>query len=542
MALFKLQARQEDNIEAIMRKSREQKELKPTIKLKGTGLLEQLSVIKQKVQESLGEHVKDYQLITTDKEWIEYCNKAVEDGYVAVDTETDSLDSILAHLVGVCIYSKSQKPAYVPVGHISVVTEQKVEPQVSLSAITKGMEILKNAKCIFHNAYYDLVIIYQNIGVMLEAYDDTLIMAWYMNENEQHGLKYLYDKYCETSGIHTFGELFEGIPCCYVPYNIFMAYGAKDAYMTYKLWEFYKQYMTHGTKECTECGLDRLVTVYETVERPLIGVLVDMKIRGIKFDFEKAKELKIKYTKLKEEAEKEFHKAVEPLKKEILERQKLYGDIKYPVNFNSSSQIKVLFYEIIKTGVIFKKEPTGTGKHVIEEILNNKKYANKPIYYIASALQEVKKYDKLIGSFIDKLSEDAIKHNGRVFTSFNQVGTNTLRMSSSSPNLQQVPSHNDDIRNMFIPDKDCVLVNLDFSQQEMMAVASLADDDKMLESFHLGRDIYSHVASIAFNKPYEECLEFNPDGTTNKEGKDRRKQAKAICLGGQTPHIVEILY
>ena len=92
-----------------------------------------------------------------------------------------------------------------------------------------------------------------------------------------------------------------------------------------------------------------------------------------------------------------------------------------------------MFYEIIKTGVIFKKEPTGTGKHVIEEILNNKKYANKPIYYIANALQEVKKYDKLIGSFIDKLSEDAMVHNGRVFTSFNQVGTNTLRMSSSNP-------------------------------------------------------------------------------------------------------------
>ena len=75
----------------------------------------------------------------------------------------------------------------------------------------------------------------------------------------------------------------------------------------------------------------------------------------------------------------------------------------------------------------------------------------------------------------------------------------------------------------------------------MMAVASLADDDKMLESFHLGRDIYSHIASVAFGVPYEECLEFNSDGTTNKEGKNRRKKAKAIALGGQTPLIVEIL-
>jgi DNA-directed DNA polymerase len=98
-------------------------------------------------------------------------------------------------------------------------------------------------------------------------------------------------------------------------------------------------------------------------------------------------------------------------------------------------------------------------------------------------------------------------------------------------NLQQVPSKNKDIRNMFVAGEDKVFVFLDFSQQEMMAVASLADEKKMLESFNFGRDIYSHVASIAFNKKYEDCLEFNADGTTNKEGKERRKHAKAICLG-----------
>lgn len=98
-------------------------------------------------------------------------------------------------------------------------------------------------------------------------------------------------------------------------------------------------------------------------------------------------------------------------------------------------------------------------------------------------------------------------------------------------NLQQVPSKNKDIRNMFVAGKDRVFAFLDFSQQEMMAVASLANDKKMLESFNLGRDIYSHIASIAFDVPYEDCLEFNSDGTTNKEGKGRRKQAKAIALG-----------
>lgn len=98
-------------------------------------------------------------------------------------------------------------------------------------------------------------------------------------------------------------------------------------------------------------------------------------------------------------------------------------------------------------------------------------------------------------------------------------------------NLQQVPSKNKDIRNMFVAGENRVYVGIDFSQQEMMAVASLANDEKMLESFNLGRDIYSHIASISFGVPYEECLEFNADGSTNKEGKDRRKSSKAIALG-----------
>lgn len=98
-------------------------------------------------------------------------------------------------------------------------------------------------------------------------------------------------------------------------------------------------------------------------------------------------------------------------------------------------------------------------------------------------------------------------------------------------NLQQIPSKYKDIRQMFIPKKGNVFINCDYSQQEMMAVAALAQDKLMLESFAKGRDIYSHIASIAFGVPYEDCLEFCPDGTTNKDGKKRRKSSKAITLG-----------
>jgi len=533
MALFKLQERPTDNIEAIMRKTKEQKDIKPTIKLKGTSLLAKLNAIKQKVKETLGEHINDYQLITTDEEWIEYCKKAKEDEYIAIDTETDSLDSILAHLVGVCIYSKSQKPAYVPVGHISVITEQKIEPQVSIEAIKEGLNIIKDSKLIFHNAYYDLVVIYQNTGIMLNVYWDTLVSGHALNENESHSLKDLYIKYVHQQGeAHYFGELFDGIPACYVPYDIFMSYAAKDAKMTYDLYMFQKPYLTAGTEECAEYKLERVANLYHTELLPMIPVLVQMKLYGMPFDFKKAKELKIKYTKLKEEAEKEFNKALEFYKDDIMEYNKTHKEkpLEYPLNYNSPEQIKVLFYEIAKIGVVYRKEPTGTGKNVINSILHLEKFNNKPIRTIAQCLLNVKTYDKVIGSFIDKLTEDATLHGGKIFSNLNLTGTDTGRLSSSNPNQQNIPSHLKDIRQMFYAGENRVYISCDFSKQEPCILASTSKDPKLVEAFHSGLDIYSQIASMMYNLPYEECLEHYADGTTNKEGKERRSNAKKVTL------------
>lgn len=535
MALFKMPQRKQTDALYLINKARETSELKKRVKIKGTSLSARLEAIAKNVEESLGDLKDKYILLTTDQEWLDYCRNAVIDEYVAIDTETDSLDTQKANLVGVCIQSENQKPAYAPVGHISTITEQLMPNQVSLSAIKEGFNIIENSgvKQIYHNAYYDKCIIYNTVGVWLTVADDTLIMANLLNENESHSLKDLYVKYVleNSAESHKFNELFEGIPFCYIPPHVAYLYGAYDAKQTLELHRFFKPYLTVGTEECSECSLEKVSKLYEEVELPLINVLCKMKIRGISFDFEKAEELKVKYTKLKDDAEERFNTAVSAYSAQIVKRSQTYADIEYPVNYNSPSQLKVLFYDIIKTGVIFKKEPTGTGKHVLDVILSEKKYRDTQLYNIVTALSDVKKYDKLINSFIVKLSDDARIHNGKIHANFNQCGTNTMRLSSSQPNLQQCPSKNDDIRNMFIAGENRVLINLDFSQQEMMAVASLADDDKMLESFHKGRDIYSHIASIAFNVPYEDCLEFRLDGTTNYEGKERRKKSKAIALG-----------
>ena len=438
MALFNIPKRKEEDIHKAISKAREEAEYKPKIKLKGTSLLNKLDVIKQTVEQNLGEYKNSYLLITDDNSWIEYCKKAVQDGLVAIDTETTGLEfKDQKNLVGVCIQSPSQKPAYVPVGHISTITESLVKPQVSKEAITAGFKIIADstAKVLMHNAYYDLVVVYLNTGVWLNCYWDTLIAGVMLDENESHSLKYLYDKYVMNgeAGVHKFAELFDGLPFCYVPYNVGYLYAGHDAEMTLELYKFQKPYLTKGTEECNYSNLERVVNVFKDIEMPLVPILAEMRVRGIDFDFKRAEELKVKYSALKDKAEKAFHKAVEPFKDDILEYARNNGKIEYPINFNSPVQIKILVYDILKSGVIFKKEPTGTGSHVIEEVLSNKKYANTPLFKIMKSLSEVKKYDKLIGTFIDKLTEVAKESNGKIYFNMNQLGAKTGRLSSSNP-------------------------------------------------------------------------------------------------------------
>lgn len=532
MALFKLPERTTEDISNILKKTQEIH--KPKIKLKKGTLMEKISSISRLVEKNLGSEKDNFLLITDEREWINYCKKAVEDGVAALDTESTGLDNILCDIVGISLKSPSQKAMYIPIGHTSPVTEMPLGKQISREKVKEGLQILVdgNIKVYMHNAYFDTVLLKKQFDIWVWATFDTLIASHLLNENEQHGLKYLYSKYCvEGQKADKFAELFGGIPFNYIPPEVGFPYAAKDAEMSLKLGEFYEPFLTVGTQECSDYGLERISKLFWEVEMPIQRVVCDMKIRGIKFDFDRAKELKEKYTKLLEEAKEKFAKAVSPLEKEIRERMEIMGDIEYPLNFNSPKQLQILIYDIMKTDVIFQKEPRGTGKHVINAVMGQKKYEGTRVREILSALEEVKKYDKLISSFIDKLTEDALEHHGKIHPNFNQNGTDSQRFSSSNPNAQQIPAKNKDIRNIFVAGEDRVFVFLDFSQQEMMAIASLANDKKMLESFNLGRDIYSHIASIAFDVPYEDCLEFNSDGTTNKEGKDRRKHSKAIALG-----------
>ena len=436
MALFSLPKRTDEDISNILRKTQEKH--KPKIKLKKGTLMERISSISRLVERNLGNSKNDFLLITDEQEWVDYCKKAVEDGVVAIDTETTSLDNILCDIVGISMKSPSQKAMYIPIGHTSPITELLLRNQISREKVKEGLQILIDGKVkvFMHNAYFDIVLIKKEFGIWLWATFDTLNAAHLLNENEEHGLKYLYVKYC-TGGqkADKFAELFGAIPFNYIPPEVGFPYAAKDADMSLALGEFYEPFLTVGTQECTDYKLERIAKLFWEVEMPIQKVVCDMKIRGVNFDFARSRELKEKYTKLLEEAKENFAKAVSPLEKEIRERMEIMGDIEYPLNFNSPKQLQILIYDIMKTGVIFQKEPRGTGKHVMNAVMGQKKYEGTLLREIFSALGEVKKYDKLIGSFIDKLTEDALEHHGKIHCNFNQMGTESLRFSSSNPKV-----------------------------------------------------------------------------------------------------------
>ena len=433
MALFNIPKRKEVSITDIVKQAQEERTEKPKIKLKSGTLLGKLEAIKETVKKNLGDVADDYLLITTDEDFIDYCKKASMCEYVALDTETMGLEfDEQCSIVGISLMAKGMQAMYAPIGHLSTLTEELAPKQISKSALKRGIELLyeSNVDIIFHNAYYDLVVIYANTNIWLRIAWDTMPCAFLLNENESHSLKYLYDKYVMNgdAGVHKFAELFDGINFCYVPYNYAYIYAAHDAEMTLKLYEFQKPFMTKGTDECKEYKLEKISDIFFNEELPLIPILAEMKYRGIEIDMDRAKELHDKYTRLWEDAKQKYYDAVSYYKDDILAYNKIHSDkpIEYPVNYDSPLQLQILFYDIIKTGVIFKKEPRGTGKHVLEEVLANPKYRNTPFYKIVETLSNVKKYYKVLSTFVDELPKTAKRLGGRLHSNFNSCSAHCV--------------------------------------------------------------------------------------------------------------------
>ena len=511
--------------------------------------------IKQKVEyakdlslQVFGNKLDKIELVTDPNRIEEYLHNTLKNGILAVDTETNGLDRIDGKIAGICLYTPGEKGIYIPIGHVSYMTNQPLKDNVARETMENFFKVCNehNVKYILHNAKFDMHILYWMIGVKIVPYWDTLIAGQLLNENEPHGLKVLYQKYCvradEEQQVAKFNTLFNGIEFNSIPPSVGYMYAAFDPIMTYELYKFQEQYLDKEVGQyCYRKGLERVADVFREIEMPLIEVVFDMEVQGVDIDTELAKELKDKYTYY-------MNLAVDNFKAQIIELEVAGAfdelRVKHPDKFNkiselgdininiaSNAQLVILFYDVLKL------DPPKGQRSVGEEQL---KQLHHPL---VDCILEYRGMSKLLSTYIEAIPNHIAKKDGKLHANFNQYGAKTGRFSSSDPNLQNIPSKTKklsdgtvidaghDIRQMFIAGEGNVIIGGDFSQQEPRCLAHMSQDENMINAYLHGKDLYATIASKLYNKPYEECKEFRPDGTVNPEGKQRRSSVKPILLG-----------
>ena len=516
-------------------------------KTKVNNVVAKIQSIVSTANSKLSKYKDEYVVIQDKEELHNYILSSNKEGICAIDTETTGLNPLVDKLVGICLYSPNQKAAYIPVGHRSYMTGQKINTQLENDVVKDELKLF-TGKWIMHNAKFDIRILRHNLDLYLTCYWDTALAANCIDENESHKLKELHLKYCDSKDTEalTFDSLFGGITFDLVPISTAYLYAAGDAIKTFEVYEYQKNVFEKDE-------MSGPYNVFRNIEMPIIDVCADMEDRGVCLDLDVCNKLKEKYHKLKEEQVEYAHKILKRYETQIDEYKMFNANHKLdnPINISSPSQLATLFYDILGLVSPDKKKPRGTAEEILSQFVQNNIEKD-----LCKAILDIRGTEKLLSTYIDKMPE-IVHTDGRIHCKYNQYGAKTGRFSSSDPNMQNIPSKNKEIRTMFKAQDGYILVGSDYSQQEPFLTSYLSQDKKMMQAFIEGKDIYATIASLAFHKSYRECLEFKTDEDGNyildkagekitySEGKGRRTQAKRIVLGilygRQIPSIAEQL-
>lgn len=494
------------------------------------GLMGKINEIKAKVETNLGQFKDDY-IIINDKDILhDYITECIGNGYISIDTETNGLDPLQNALVGICPYTRGQKGAYIPLNHISYITGVKADGQLPMNFVMEEFNrlLVKKPYIDMFNAKFDIRFLRANGLKDIYCTWDGYLASQLLNENEPtHGLKALHKKYVldGKGDAFSFDELFKGITFDKIPVNVGYLYAAHDPVITTELADYQRQYLREDTDRE---DIKNIYWVFKNIEMPCVNVVADMEDNGIEFDMNYQQELSVKYNSLLKEKEQEFYKVCELYRQEIDAYIAKHPDnkLEQPINIGSPTQIAILLYDIIGVVAVDDKKPRGTGEEILSKIKEPESAER-----ICQAILAYREMFKLVNTYIDKLPDCVNPKDGRIHCNFNQYGARTGRFSSNDPNLQNIPSHNKDIRKMFKATDGYVLMSSDYSQQEPKVMTQMCGDPKMIQAYMEGKDLYAEIAALSFNTTYENCLEFRPDGTTNPDGKNRRSQAKSILLG-----------
>jgi DNA polymerase I len=479
----------------------------------------------------------EYICIREESSFREYMQKLREKKHTfpALDTETTGLDCIINKMVGLCLYVEGEKPAYIPMHHTDL-TGQRIENQLGDDIVREELQkcIDEKVKFVYHNATFDMRVVRNSLSMnkYLGCHWDTQIAGNYLNENEPHGLKPLWDKYVsgKVDESDTFSSLFKGIPFNYIPIEYGYIYAAKDPLITHQLFRFQAPFLDASTAQCKGQDLIEASKFFRETEMPLTEVICEMEDEGVAIDKEKASELSEQYTAKLQEVQKRFDKIAETFDFSKLSTE-LREKIGNPINLNSPQQLSIVIYDYLKLSSVDRKSPRGTGEEILLR-LAEKHPEHKDFFDV---ILEFRGINKLLTTYIEKMPSIVKEQTGHLHGSFNPYGAKTGRFSSSDPNLQNIPSKNKEIRKMFVADEGYVFIGGDFSQQEPRVLAHLSyvlfKDDRMMKSYLEGKDLYSWMAAEVYHTTYDECREFRADGSTNPEGKKRRASVKSILLG-----------
>ncbi|MFT4150752.1 MAG: DNA polymerase I, partial [Paracoccaceae bacterium] len=433
---------------------------------------------------------------------------AIQDqGFVAIDTETTSLDEMQAELVGISLALAPGKAAYIPVGHKSgggdlFGAAERVADQLPLDEVLAALKpVLQDPATlkIGQNLKYDAKIL-ARYGIQVAPIDDTMLMSYAMHAGlHNHGMDELSDRYLGHTCIPIKSLIGSGksqITFDKVAVDEAVKYAAEDADVTLRLWQAFKPQLHRA----------RVTTVYETLERPLIPVLAAMEMAGVQVDRDHLSRMS-----------NAFAQKMAGLEDEI---QSIAGA---KFNVGSPKQLgEILFDQMgVPGGEKGKTGAYATGADVLEDITTMED-TNPKGALLAARVLDWRQVSKLKSTYTDALQTAINPDTGRVHTSYSIAGANTGRLASTDPNLQNIPVRTEEgrrIREAFVAPRGRTLVSLDYSQIELRILAHIADIPALKQAFLDGIDIHAMTASEMFNVPLDQMTP------------EIRRRAKAINFG-----------
>lgn len=429
----------------------------------------------------------NYQLVDNEEKLSQLLQNIVTQSVLSLDTETTSTDPIRAELVGMSFSYAENQAFYVPVPADRSEAQKIVD---RFRPVFENREIMK----VGQNIKYDMLVL-ANYGVQLQGpLFDTMVAHYVLQPELHHNMDYLAEIYLNYQTIHI-EELIgpkgknQGNMRDLPPASVY-EYACEDADVTLKL-------KNKLEKELDENNVRKL---FEEIEMPLIPVLAYMERNGVRIDTEALKETSRHFTLRMKQIEEEVYQ--------------LAGT---EFNIASPKQVGEVLFDRLK--IVEKAKKTKTGQYVTsEEVLESLRGKHE----VVGKILEHRGLKKLLGTYIDALPQLINPETGRIHTSFNQTVTATGRLSSSNPNLQNIPIRNEDgkeIRKAFIPDDGCIFFSADYSQIELRIMAHLSGDPHMIEAFQKGQDIHAATASKIYKVPLEEVT------------REQRSKAKTANFG-----------